>query len=89
MVLINFTEFVSAMMDYEKVVKKDNLLECFKNYDVDGNGTISFDEFCEMINPTTSEEKENVLKLFKQFDTNNDNQIDFDEFYEGFFKSKN
>ena len=36
--LINFTEFVSAMMDYDKFVKKEQLLECFRSYDTDGSG---------------------------------------------------
>ena len=28
--LVNYTEFVSALMDYRKMVKKEQLLECFK-----------------------------------------------------------
>ena len=76
--LINFTEFVSAMMDYDKFVKKEQLLECFRSYDTDGNGKISFEEFCDMIKPGNEQEKKDLFILYKKFDTNNDCEIDFD-----------
>ena len=82
--LVNFTEFISAMMDYEKFIKKEQLLECFKSYDTDGSGKISFKEFCDMIKPGDEEEKKNLFILYKKFDTNGDGEIDFDEFVNGF-----
>ena len=39
--LINYTEFISALMDYEKI-KENQLLECFNSYDADDSGKISF-----------------------------------------------
>ena len=82
--LINYTEFVSALMDYEKAIKKEQLLECFKSYDTDGSGKISFDEFCDMIKPQNEEEKKELFELYKKFDDNGDGEIDFDEFVNGF-----
>ena len=82
--LINFTEFISAMMDYEKYVKKEHLLECFNNYDIDKSGKISFEEFCDMIQPGSPEEKDELFVLYKKFDTDGDGEIDFKEFVEGF-----
>jgi calcium-dependent protein kinase len=82
--LINFTEFISAMMDYEKYVKKEHLLECFNNYDIDKSGKISFEEFCDMIQPGSPEEKDELFALYKKFDTDGDGEIDFKEFVEGF-----
>ena len=82
--LINFTEFVSAMMDYDKFVKKEQLLECFRSYDTDGSGKISFEEFCDMIKPSNEQEKKDLFILYKKFDTNNDGEIDFEEFVNGF-----
>ena len=82
--LINFTEFVSAMMDYDKFVKKEQLLECFRSYDTDGSGKISFEEFCDMIKPGNEQEKKDLFILYKKFDTNNDGEIDFEEFVDGF-----
>ena len=84
--LINFTEFISAMMDYEKFIKKEQLLECFKSYDSDGSGKISFEEFCDMIKPGNEQEKKDLFILYKKFDTNNDGEIDFEEFVNGFNK---
>ena len=82
--LINFTEFVSAMMDYEKYIKKEQLLECFKSYDADCSGKISFKEFCDMIKPQNEREKKDLYILYKKFDINNDGEIDLEEFIEGF-----
>ena len=82
--LINYTEFVSALMDYEKTIKKEQLLECFKSYDTDGSGKISFDEFCDMIKPQNEQEKKELYELYKKFDDNGDGEIDFDEFVKGF-----
>ena len=82
--LVNYTEFVSALMDYEKSIKKEQLLECFKSYDTDGSGKISFDEFCDMIKPQNEEEKKELYELYKKFDDNGDGEIDFDEFVNGF-----
>ena len=82
--LINFTEFISALMDYEKYIKKEQLLECFKSYDSDNSGKISFDEFCDMIKPQNENEKKDLFILYKKLDVNNDNEIDFDEFVNGF-----
>ena len=82
--LINFTEFISALMDYEKFIKKEQLLECFSSYDTDNSGKISFDEFCDMIKPQNEEEKKDLYILYKKLDTNNDGEIDFDEFMTGF-----
>ena len=82
--LVNYTEFVSALMDYEKSIKKEQLLECFKSYDTDGSGKISFDEFCDMIKPQNEEEKKELFELYKKFDDNGDGEIDFDEFVNGF-----
>ena len=82
--LVNYTEFVSALMDYEKSIKKEQLLECFKSYDTDGSGKISFDEFCDMIKPQNEEEKKELYELYKKFDNIGDGEIDFDEFVNGF-----
>ena len=68
----------------KKSIKKEQLLECFKSYDTDGSGKISFDEFCDMIKPQNEEEKKELFELYKKFDDNGDGEIDFDEFVNGF-----
>ena len=82
--LVNYTEFVSALMDYRKMIKKEQLLECFKSYDTDGSGKVSFEEFCDMIKPQNDEEKKELKNLYNKFDDNGDGEIDFEEFVKGF-----
>ena len=86
--LINYTEFISALMDYEKI-KENQLLECFNSYDTDDSGKISFKEFCDMIKPETEEEKQDLKDLYDQFDTDGDGEISLKEFKEGFKKRNN
>ena len=83
--LINYTEFISALMDYEKI-KENQLLVCFNSYDTDDSGKISFKEFCDMIKPETEEEKQDLKDLYDQFDTDGDGEISLKEFKEGFKK---
>ena len=85
--LINYTEFISALMDYEKI-KENQILECFNSYDADDSGKISFKEFCDMIKPETEEEKQELKELYNQFDTDGDGEISLKEFKEGFKKRK-
>ena len=85
--LINYTEFISALMDYEKI-KENQILECFNSYDADDSGKISFKEFCDMIKPETEEEKQDLKDLYDQFDTDGDGEISLKEFKEGFKKRK-
>jgi len=83
--LVNYTEFISALMDYEKI-KENQLLECFNSYDADDSGKISFKEFCEMIKPQSEEEKKELKELYDKFDTDGDGEISLKEFKEGFKK---
>ena len=84
--LINYTEFVSALMDYEKEVKKEHIIECFNSYDSDRSGKINFKEFCEIISPQNDQEKAELKELYDKFDENGDGEIDFNEFLEEYKK---
>ena len=84
--LINYTEFVAALMDYEKNIKKEHLIECFQNYDTDNSGKIDFNEFCKILRPQNEEEKKELKILYDQFDDNGDGEIDIEEFIQGFKK---
>ena len=81
--LINYTEFISALMDYQKI-KEKHILECFNGYDADFSGKISFNEFCDMIKPQNEEEKKELKELYNTFDTDKDGEISLKEFREGF-----
>ena len=84
--LINYTEFVSALIDYKKYIKKEQLLECFRSYDTDNSGKISFKEFCDMIKPQDDKEKSELKTLYDKFDIDGDGEIDLNEFIDGFNK---
>ena len=87
--LINYTEFVSALMDYEKIIKQEHLIACFQNYDEDHSGKISFKEFCKILRPQNEEEKKELKELYDRFDDNGDGEIDINEFIQGFKKTVN
>ena len=87
--LINYTEFVSALLDYEKNIKLEHLIECFHNYDEDKSGKICFKEFCNILRPQNEEEKKQLKELYDIYDDNGDGEIDIDEFIKGFKKGIN
>ena len=87
--LVNYTEFVSALIDYEKSVTLEHLIACFQNYDEDNSGKISFIEFCKILRPQNDEEKKELKKLYDIYDDNGDGEIDIDEFIKGFKKNVN
>ena len=87
--LVNYTEFVSALMDYEKNIKQEHLEACFQNYDADNSGKINFKEFCKIIRPQNEKEKKELKELYDRFDDNGDGEIDIEEFINGFKKSVN
>jgi calcium-dependent protein kinase len=83
---INYTEFVSALMDYEKNIKKEHLIACFRKYDADNSGKIDFNEFCSILNPENENEIKELKDLYNRFDKDGDGEIDIGEFIEGFKK---
>ena len=87
--LVNYTEFISALIDYEKNIKMEHLVACFQNYDEDNSGKISFKEFCNILRPQNEKEKKELKELYDKFDDNGDGEIDMDEFIKGFKKNVN
>jgi calcium-dependent protein kinase len=84
--LVNYTEFISALMDYEKNIKKEHLIECFRNYDEDNSGKICFSEFCRILRPQNEKEEKELKELYDKFDIDGDGEIDIEEFIQGFKK---
>ena len=57
---IDFTEFVAAAYDRQKLLNKKNIKIAFDMFDVDGDGQISNEEFQKalgQVNPNTEELK--------------------------------
>jgi hypothetical protein len=87
--LVNYTEFISALIDYENNIQIEHLISCFQNYDEDHSGKINFIEFCRILRPQSEEEKKELKKLYDEYDDNGDGEIDVDEFIKGFKKYVN
>ncbi len=82
--LINYNEFIAATMNYDKNVKKENLLDAFKHFDSDHDGRISFEELALIVRPQNKNDLEELKILFTSFDKNNDSYIDYEEFIQQF-----
>ena len=76
---IEYTEFISALIEKKEYLKEEKLLEIFKTLDKDGNGRISKDEIKKVLSGQDLDE--NDLKQFiTKFDLDGDGLIDYFEF---------
>jgi len=85
---IDYTEFVMATMNRQKLLSKERLEAVFKLFDKDGNGYLTADELQEIFNPGNAKEiEENVwVELIKEVDENGDGKISYKEFKEMMLK---
>lgn len=81
--MINYNEFISAMIDYKSSIKTAQVYEAFRAFDTDNNGKLSYNELAAVIRPQTEEDIAYLKDLFTKFDLNGDGEIDFDEFING------
>jgi len=79
---IDYTEFVMATINRQKLLSKERLEAVFKLFDKDGNGYLTADELREIFNPgNTKEIDDNVWNdLIKEVDQNGDGKISYKEF---------
>ena len=77
---IDYTEFLTATVNWKTALSNERLVAAFNVYDKDGDGKISLKELVETLGNVADE------KLFSQMieiaDKNHDGEIDFDEFKE-------
>ena len=73
---IEYTEFISALIEKKEYLKEEKLIEIFKTLDKDGNGKINKDEVKKVL--TGQDFDENEFKQFIiKFDLDGDGQIDY------------
>lgn len=76
---IDYTEFLSASMDWKIILSTKKLNAAFKAFDLNGNGKLDINELRHMLGGI---DELGYYKLISQIDTNGDGEIDFDEFKE-------
>lgn len=78
--MIDYNEFITATINWQKQLSQQILESAFKAYDKDKNGTISVNEI-KMFLGGEDEELDSVwMKILDDADTNGDGVIDLEEF---------
>ena len=78
---IDYTEFLTATINWKKLLNKEKLEKVFKVFDKDSDGTISLMEIKEFFGEAGRSIEEDVWKeMMNEADLNGDGQIDLDEF---------
>ena len=70
---------ILSLISSSKIYTEANLKEAFKQFDVDGDGKICFDELKKILG-CPNEEDEEINQIIAFADLNNDGMIDFSEF---------
>ncbi|CAG9322411.1 unnamed protein product [Blepharisma stoltei] len=77
---IDYTEFLKAAIDQQKLASQANLKITFEMFDRDGSGKISAQELKEMLQGENATNSEVWNELIKTVDQNGDGEIDLKEF---------
>jgi calcium-dependent protein kinase len=81
--LINFNEFVSALLNYKFTKKAEKIYDVFKSFDLRNDGMVTLDSIIDVHKPKTNEELETLRGCFDKYDLNKDGVIQFEEFIKG------
>eukprot|EP00440_Ansanella_granifera_P020691 gb/GFBE01022464.1/.p1 GENE.gb/GFBE01022464.1/~~gb/GFBE01022464.1/.p1 ORF type:complete len:649 (+),score=159.84 gb/GFBE01022464.1/:1-1947(+) len=83
---IEYTEFLAACLDKQKVIKEEVVWEAFRIFDQDGSGTITKKELLKILTGSNGEKirqahgNKAVENFLEEYDVSGDAVIDFDEF---------
>jgi calcium-dependent protein kinase len=77
--MVDYSEFITATIDWSQNLTQNILETAFKAYDVDRSGTISITEVREFLGGYSELERE-WAKIIKEIDSNGDGEIDLQEF---------
>ena len=73
---ISYNEFLTSVIDSQKILTEDRLRKAFDMFDKDGSGAIDLDEIKVYFGGNDKSWK----KVLKDIDLNGDGQVDFEEF---------
>ena len=79
---IEYTEFITAMLEESSYCKEEKLMEIFRMLDKDCSGKISKNEVKKALNSQKISESD-LKNFIKSFDLNGDGEIDYYEFVNG------
>jgi calcium-dependent protein kinase len=78
--IINYTEFVAAAIDKQKILSDERMTACFKMLDKDNSGKITTGEFKQIFQSKNLITNEVWNELLKTIDINGDGEIELEEF---------
>lgn len=78
--MIDYNEFITATINWQKHLSQEMLESAFKAYDKDKNGTISLSEIKQFLGGEESESDSVWTKILNEADINGDGVIDLEEF---------
>eukprot|EP01015_Nassula_variabilis_P004025 TRINITY_DN1276_c0_g1_i1.p1 TRINITY_DN1276_c0_g1~~TRINITY_DN1276_c0_g1_i1.p1 ORF type:complete len:159 (-),score=26.13 TRINITY_DN1276_c0_g1_i1:118-594(-) len=85
--VIDYTEFVTASINRQKMLTKKRLEAVFKIFDKDGNGSITPQELKAILGSQSNQLNNELLdQIIGEVDENNDGEISYKEFKEMMFK---
>eukprot|EP00930_Biecheleria_cincta_P096346 TRINITY_DN88210_c0_g1_i1.p1 TRINITY_DN88210_c0_g1~~TRINITY_DN88210_c0_g1_i1.p1 ORF type:complete len:693 (+),score=154.77 TRINITY_DN88210_c0_g1_i1:244-2079(+) len=91
---IEYTEFLAATLDKQKVIREEVVWEAFRIFDQDGSGTITKKELLRILTGSNGDKirqahgNKAVENFLDEYDVSGDDAIDFDEFMEMLNKVK-
>lgn len=77
---IDFSEFVTATVDKQRLLQEEKLKTAFSFYDADGSGSISTDEIKEVLGVGKQISEAVWLQVLKEVDSDGNGEVDFEEF---------
>ncbi|CAG9323811.1 unnamed protein product [Blepharisma stoltei] len=77
---VDYTEFLKASLNVEKVLSAGNLKTAFRVFDRDGSGTISASELRKILEGGIPSDERVWNEIISQVDQNGDGEIDLQEF---------
>ena len=86
---VDYSEFVLATMNRQKLLSREKLDSAFKAFDIDGSGTISADELKGILGRYHNYDDNMWKEIIREVDTNGDGVIDLREFTEMMLKMAN
>ena len=85
---IEYTEFISSMLEESSYCKEEKLISIFREFDKDGSGKISKGEIKKLLNDEKVREID-LNNFIKKFDLDGDGEIDYNEFVNGMSENNN